>query len=223
MACSRSRPPARRCSSSVARRLAAARPVPSASRRATDDEQRRARGRLREHAIGYDAIAIVTHVDNAVPRLSVGQLRALFSGEARDWSAVGGAPGPVHLVMRPEELGGHEALRLLLGDVRFVDGAEVLRSNDELVQRMKIDRGAVSFASFTVAGALRQVPVGRSEDGPFLAPSAATVRHGTYPLVRPLMFYSLGTPTGPETRFLEVMRGPAGQDALLAAGFVPLR
>ena len=203
--------------------LADGRGLAAASRRATDDEMRRAGGRLREYAVGYDALAIVTHVDNPVPHLSVQQLRGLFTGETRDWSRVGGSPGPVHLVMRPEELGGHEALRALLGDVTFVEGAEVLRSNEEVIQRLTADRSALSFASFTVAGPLRQVPVGRSDEGPFLAPSTSTVRHGAYPLVRPLAFYALGTLTGPEERFLEFMRGPSGQDALLAAGFVPLR
>ncbi|MCS6901719.1 MAG: serine/threonine-protein kinase, partial [Myxococcales bacterium] len=144
----------------------------AASRRATPDELARSQGQLREHLVGYDAIAIVVHVDNDVPRLTIDQLRGLFGGKVTSWSEVGGSAGAVHLLMRPEELGGYEALQGLLGkDLRFVEGAEVIRTNEEVVRRVSADRQAVTFASFTVTGPVRHVPVGKGEGGPFVAPS----------------------------------------------------
>jgi ABC-type phosphate transport system substrate-binding protein/tRNA A-37 threonylcarbamoyl transferase component Bud32 len=196
----------------------------AASRRATPDELARSQGKLREHLVGYDALAILVNVDNDVPRLTINQLRGLFGGRITSWSEVGGTGGAVHLLLRPEELGGHEALlQMLGGDLRFAAGAEVVRTNEEVVRRVQADRHAVTFASFTVAGPVRQVPVGKGEEGPFVAPSTTTVRQGVYPLVRPLVFYSWGEPRGAARRFLEVVRGPEAQDTLLAAGFVPVR
>lgn len=195
----------------------------AASRRATPEEVLKAKGKLVEHLVGYDAIAIVVNVNNSVPKLTLAQLRELFRGQIADWSSLGGPPGGVQLLMRPEELGGHEALRGLLGnDLHFPEGAEVVRTNDELVRRLQADPRAVSFASFTVAGPVRQVPIGKNEEGPFLAPSTSTVRQGHYPLVRPLVFYSWGRPRGAAQRFLTFARSSEAQDALLSAGFVPL-
>jgi ABC-type phosphate transport system substrate-binding protein len=74
-----------------------------------------------------------------------------------------------------------------------------------------------------VAGPVRQVPIGKDEAGPFSAPSTTAVRQGTYPLVRPLLFYSWGAPRGTARRFLRFCGSPEAQDALLAAGFVPVR
>jgi ABC-type phosphate transport system substrate-binding protein len=196
----------------------------ASSRLAMEEERRRAGGRLKEHLVGYDALAIVVHVDNGVPRLSLEQLRGVFRGTIRDWTELEGPPGGIQLLLRPEELGGHEALHQLLGeDLVFKPGAEVVRTNDELVKRLQVDRRAISFASFTVAGPVRQVPVGKTEAGPFVAPSTGTLRRGEYPLVRPLVFYSWGEPSGESRRFLEYAASPEAQDALLAAGFVPVR
>jgi phosphate transport system substrate-binding protein len=196
----------------------------AASRRATPEELARGQGRLQEHLVGYDAIAILVNVDNDVPRLTLDQLRGLFGGRVTSWAEVGGTGGAVQLLLRPEELGGHEALHQMLGsDLRFAAGAEVVRTNEEVVRRVRADRHAVTFASFTVAGPVRQVPIGKGEEGPFVAPSTTAVRQGVYPLVRPLVFYSWGEPRGAARRFLEVARGPEAQDALLAAGFVPAR
>ena len=47
-----------------------------------------------EHVIGLDGIAVIVHPNNPLRALTLTELRGIFTGETRDWSAVGGAPGP---------------------------------------------------------------------------------------------------------------------------------
>jgi phosphate transport system substrate-binding protein len=48
--------------------------------------------------IGRDRIAVITHKDNPVKRLTAEQLRGIFSGEIENWKEVGGDNAPIMIV-----------------------------------------------------------------------------------------------------------------------------
>ena len=52
---------------------------------------------LSVHALGHDAIQLMTHEDNPVQGLTMDELRAVLRGEIRDWSALGGQPGRIRV------------------------------------------------------------------------------------------------------------------------------
>jgi phosphate transport system substrate-binding protein len=49
-------------------------------------------------SIGKDRIAVITHKDNPVKKLSAEQLRGIFSGEIDNWKDVGGENAPIIIV-----------------------------------------------------------------------------------------------------------------------------
>src|SRR5271156_5346959 len=74
-----------------------------ASRRAFDTEisSASANGRtLKPTIVAYDGIAIIVNSSNAVSALTKSQIEQIFTGEITDWSAVGGAPGPISIYTR---------------------------------------------------------------------------------------------------------------------------
>src|SRR5262249_21761207 len=50
-----------------------------------------------DYVVGIDGIAVIVHKKNQVAKLTTKQISAIFSGEASDWSAVGGGSGPIHV------------------------------------------------------------------------------------------------------------------------------
>jgi phosphate transport system substrate-binding protein len=50
--------------------------------------------------LGFSAQVLVVHPSNPVTGLSKDQLRGIFSGAIKDWSEVGGVPGPILVVLR---------------------------------------------------------------------------------------------------------------------------
>jgi phosphate transport system substrate-binding protein len=167
--------------------------------------------------IGYDAIGVFVNELNPVANLTKAQLKALFTGEAKDWKAVGGTPGPLELVSEPND--GHRAtiqffqesvlegkpygksreIELPLDDVRYVVG----------------HREAITFASFVFAqrGA-KLVKVNG------VLPTEATIRSGEYPLVRPLLLVSKEPPQGSAKAFFDFVLSPEGQ-TIVGRNFVP--
>ena len=72
-----------------------------------------------------------------------------------------------------------------------------------------------------VTGDQKVIAVSKNENGPFVVPSAATVKDGSYPIARPLYVYTAGQPTGQIKDYIEwVLNG--GQTLVAKLGFVPL-
>ncbi len=72
-----------------------------------------------------------------------------------------------------------------------------------------------------VTGDLKVIPVSKSEHGPYIVPSAGTVKDGSYPIARPLYMYTAGQPEGQIKDYIEwILNG--GQTLVAKLGFVPL-
>jgi phosphate transport system substrate-binding protein len=55
-----------------------------------------------------------------------------------------------------------------------------------------------------------------------VAPTLETAADGSYPIARPLYFYSNGQPEPEVREFIDWTLGPAGQKILQDIGFVPV-
>lgn len=167
---------------------------------------------LVETAIGYDVLTVVVHPSNPIHQLSLGQVRALFSGAVTDWSRVGGAPGPVHLVTREAGSGSREAFRESAGPVS--PGAIVQNSSGAIRVAVMDNPQAIGYVSLGVArmGGLKPLAIngrGPGERG--------------YPLMRPLSFITYGRPTGEAASFIRFALSQEGQRLVQLEGLVPVQ
>ena len=55
------------------------------------------------HVLAMDGILVLVSPDNPMGTLSLDQIAGIFAGTIRDWSAVGGAPGPIHIYARDDK------------------------------------------------------------------------------------------------------------------------
>lgn len=55
-----------------------------------------------------------------------------------------------------------------------------------------------------------------------VAPSIENIANGRYPYRRPLNLVTRGKPQGETLRFIEWLKSPAGQQAVVAEGFLPI-
>lgn len=177
------------------------------SRRLSPEEA--ARGLL-PHVIGFDVLTVVVHPDNPVDGLTGEQLRRLFAGEIRDWSALGGR-GPVHLISREAGSGSREAFRELVGPV----------SPRAIVQNSS---GAIRVAVLHDPQAVGYVSLGAAQMGGVkpLRVDGRTAGQNGYPLVRPLSFVTAGPPSEDVAAFLRFALSPAGQRLVKEEGLVPI-
>ncbi len=176
-----------------------------------------------EHVVALDGIAVVVHPNNPVKSLTREDLRRVFAGDTRDWSALGAPAGPITVDARDDASGTFDMFKLLvLGDRALTPAARRFQDSDELSGAVAAERGAIGFIGVAYVRNARAVAVGDEATPPRL-PSAFTVTTEEYLLSRRLYFYTPAQPTNPWIlRFVGFALSDAGQKVVREAGFVDL-
>lgn len=174
-----------------------------------------------EHVIALDGLSVIVNPGNRVSALTVEQVRALFSGRVRDWSQVGGAPGPVMLHARDDRSGTFDTFKsLVMGEVALSPAAARYESTEQLAAAVAADPQAIGFVG--LAGVGRAKPLALSERGTVpMAPSALSVATEDYVLSRRLFLYSSGRPRAEVQALIDFALGPLGQQVVADVGFIP--
>jgi phosphate transport system substrate-binding protein len=159
--------------------------------------------------VGRDAIAVIVHGDNPLPDLTFEQLRAVFTGEARNWSELGGP----ELEIRPFVVGSESAThrifkRVVLSGAGY-GGCREVRPDRDILAAVAAEPGGIgqvslSFLNGGVDG-LRAVAV----EG-----EVPAVTNFEYPIARPL--YLLRREGNPAVEaFVDWMLSNAGQRVVM--------
>lgn len=174
-----------------------------------------------ERVIGAQGIAAIVSPANRVPALTTAQLRSILAGLHKDWSELGGAPGPIHVFTLDNQDGGADAAEdILMGADGVTSSASRAASETALAAAVAGDRGGIGFATVGNTGTARVVPVSDGASIP-LMPTDLNIATESYPLTRRLYFYTGGdTGGGYARRFSDYVASPAGQAVVEAAGLV---
>jgi phosphate binding protein len=183
---------------------------------------------LREFVFAYDGVAVIVNPRNPVKALGLEQVAAIFSGKARSWSDVGGANAPIRVISRPTYSGTHSFFKekvLRRGDPKsgeeFAKTAQLIEDNRDIVRAIASDPNAIAYVGsgwLTDEVHALGISVG---DGAPVVPATTTVRNGSYPVYRPLLFYTVGAPRGDVADFLRFVLSAEGQRLVTENGFVP--
>lgn len=184
---------------------------------------------LETHPIGRDALVFFTNSSNPVTSLSTRQYRAIYSGGLTNWSQVGGRDARIVGYQRPEESGSQALMRkYVMGTTRMAE-APVDHITGDMAE---IITGVASYANsgnalgysvyyylanmYSVEG-IKMLGVGG------VAPSSRTIADGSYPYTNDFFVaVRADEPAGsPARKIMEWLLTPAGQQAVVDAGYVP--
>lgn len=178
---------------------------------------------LEGYRFARDALAIVVSPANPVQNVSLPQLRGIYAGEVRDWSALAGASRPIHPVVQPmesdvtaffsEQVMGEDPIR-----ARAVGAA----GDSAVAARVAGDPDAVGYVTLAWAGrGVKALRVAGLTGLPYIAPDPETVHQGTYPVTR--LFNLYVRTGGPQLAdgFITFLTSRNGQKIVQEAGFVP--
>jgi phosphate transport system substrate-binding protein len=159
--------------------------------------------------IARDGIAIIVHPDNPLDGLGLLQLQDLFGGRAYEWAAAGGrvAQGSVQPVSREEGSGTRAAFEaLVMGDQLVTPLAVVAPSPQAVVEYVAGHTHALGYVSMSQV--TPDVKVLKIEGE---LPTPETAGRGSYPISHELWLVTANPPPEAVQRFLDSVRGPAGQ------------
>lgn len=167
--------------------------------------------------IGLSGTAIVVSASNPIVSLTKDQIRGIFAGEIKDWSAVGAPAGEIKVFVREPTaatrqifdqyvFGGKPAYR---ADYTPVDSA------DQTTKAITSFKDAISMLTITDATLkdtrYRLVPIGG------VAPTMENLQSGAYPMRRPLYAVFNASPDKLKpaiSAFIDFTKSPEGQKLL---------
>ncbi len=175
-----------------------------------------------EHAICWDGIAVVVHPDNPVSTLTLSQIRGIYNGSISNWEDVGGADRKIVVMSRDSSSGTYEYYKqnVLMGDNVRPD-ALIQSATGAIILEISHNKNAIGYIG--IAYLEKDVkPLFLSSGSDYALPTPDNIKNGTYPLARPLYFYTNGEPDGLTKEFLDFVLSQTGQEIATDVGYLPI-
>lgn len=170
--------------------------------------------------VSYDGLAVIVNANSLVSDLTPRQVEQIFTGDTRDWSALGGKPGTISIYTRNTSSGTYSDFKELAMKRRdYARSAQKMAGNEQIAAEVASNPNGIGYVglAYTEAPGIKVVTIGG------VAPSNQTVQEKTYPYARPNFYYTNGEPTGEAKRFVEFTLSPEGQRIVENVGFVPVQ
>ena len=188
------------------------------SSRALKEEEKA--GGLTETILCYDGIAVIVNPENTVEDLTLDQIAAIYTGEIKNWSEVGGADAEIVLIGREAGSGTRSGFEEIVKVADKCQYRQELSSTGDVITTVAQNPGAIGYASLaSVKDTVKAVKVSG------VTPSEASVKDGTYAIQRPFV---LATKTDAKLSdaaqaFFDYVTSTDANEIIAAAGVVPAK
>lgn len=171
--------------------------------------------------IARDGVCIITNPKNPLANLSQEEVKAIFTGNVREWSEVPGAKisGSIDLVDRVASSGTQDAFQnIFLGEtLKISPSAEAEESNGLVQNKIRTDPNAIGFVSFdftpgTNAVGYQGIPC-----------TLANAKSGQYQGVRNFWMVTKGAPKGASAKFIDwITSGNKITKKIIGTDWIPI-
>ncbi|MBF0594875.1 MAG: PstS family phosphate ABC transporter substrate-binding protein, partial [Candidatus Omnitrophica bacterium] len=176
--------------------------------------------------IAIDGLSVVVNSQNGVSRLTMDQIGAIFRGEVKNWSEVGGGDMPINLYGRQSNSGTYGFFREMVLKGEYSPKMNTMNGNSQIVEAVKADPSGIGYIGVGYAKSASGVTildVATKQGGDYKSPlDQAAVEGGQYPIARPLYQYVDGNPAGAVKAFLAFEVSEQGQKIVEEEGFYPI-
>jgi phosphate transport system substrate-binding protein len=179
---------------------------------------------LKPFTIAQDGVCMILNKSNPVSVLSNEQIKAIYTGQIRNWKEVGGKDATITVANKAE---GRSTLELFLSFFGLknseIKAQVIVGDNLQDIKTVAGNPGAIGYVSIGTAEfeeqqgtPIKLVPMNG------IAPTVANVRDGKFPLSRPLNLVTKEVPQGLVKRFIDFAQSKEVHDLIKEQYFVPL-
>jgi phosphate transport system substrate-binding protein len=176
-----------------------------------------------EHTIAYDGITAVVNPANPVSNLTFDQLRSIYNGNISNWKEVGGEDKKIAAISRDSSSGTYEYFKeaVLKGD-EYRPDALTQAATGGIVGEVSQNPNAIGYVGVAyLDDSVKALNLDKGNGS--VSPTLENIMSGTYPLSRPLYFYTNGEPSGLTKEFIDFVLSEKGQNIVSEIGYIPLK
>ncbi len=209
--------------------------IANSSRHLEAEEVEKAKTRYgaapKEFLIGYDALAIYVHPSNPLTSISVEELSEIYreGGQINKWSDMGvqmpGVPDEIVRVSRQNNSGTYHYFREAVVGKKadFKPGSRDMNGSKDVVNLVEGTAGAIGYSGMGYrTDKVKVLHVSQKKGGPPIEPTIETTLNKTYPIARPMYFYTPPNVSEHVTKYIAWVVSPPGQNIVEEKGYVPL-
>jgi phosphate transport system substrate-binding protein len=202
--------------------------IAQSSRKIKFDEKQRlqkAGKTVKEVTAAYDALAVIVHPDNKVTDLTREQLEGIFTGKIRNWNEVGGDDLPIVPYSRETSSGTYEFFKeSVMKNKNYKNGIMSMPATGAIILSISQTGGAIGYVGLAYLNKeVKAVRVSYDGGKTFAEPSPTTAKDGTYPVVRPLLYYYATDEEINVKPFIDYILSNDGQTIVANTGFITLK
>jgi phosphate transport system substrate-binding protein len=186
-----------------------------------------------EIQVATDALSVVVNPANPVSELTIAQLSAIYTGKITNWKEVGGSDAVIVAISRDTNSGTHvffkEHVVQMLGlstenkELEYGPKVLFLPSTEEGVSEVAKNPKAIFYPGLGyLTEEVKPLAIKKMADSAGVLPGVQTALDGTYPIARPLLFYTNDVPTGVIKAFIDYCLSSEGREKVTEVGYVPL-
>jgi len=199
-----------------------------ASRPMKDKEKQQAKAKhgkdVKEIPVAMDGLAIFVNEDCPLMEISLGQLKAIYTGKTTNWKDLGWSDAKIVAYGRENNSGTYAYFKEhVLENGDFASEVQSLPGTAAVVNAVSKDPKSIGYGGIGYGKGVRHLKVRRDEKSPAVEPTLENVQNGSYPISRELYFYTVGEPTGEVKKFIDWVLSEAGQKVCEEVGYYPLR
>ncbi|MGL4730777.1 MAG: phosphate ABC transporter substrate-binding protein [Clostridium sp.] len=176
---------------------------------------------LKEEAIAYDGIAVITHKNNPVKELTMSQIKEIYTGKITNWKDVGGSDAPIVVVSREDGSGTRDAFQEILKftSEELIKDATIADGSGNIKTTVQNNENAIGYISFEYMDDSITV---EKVDG--IEATADNVKSKEYKLARPfLMVYKEDKISQEGKDFLDFILSEEGQNVVEESGAIKIK
>jgi len=188
------------------------------SRKIKDDERTLCRTKgvyVKETPVCHDMIVVIVNKNSPLASLTKAQVAKVFTGQIKDWSEIGGAPGPISIYTRNTSSGTYKDWqKLAMGGRDYPASSQKLAGNEQIAQEVAKNKNGIGYVGL----AYSKSPGTKTLTIEGVEPVSKNAK--TYAYARECYLYAPDKPTTEAQAFLDFVKSEAGQNIIRKVGFI---
>ena len=171
-----------------------------------------------------DGLSVYLNEASPVSEISLDQLAAVYKGEITNWKDLGGPDAKIVVYGRENNSGTYVFFRdNVLKGKDYTSTMQSLPGTAAVVNAVGKDKFGIGYGGAAYGKGIKFAKIKKDANSPGIAPSAETVKDGSYPLTRYLYMYLKSRPTGDLKKYIDWILSADGQNVVTQVGYFPVK